>query len=95
MKAFEFIAFNSSGEKKIGTVKARSLSEAKGKIQQRRFYLASIKIQNSSVGSGVPPMNSSGVKREGSRGTSSCSQNSSSLFKELKDFFFSREKINF
>jgi len=49
MKAFEFVAFNSSGKKKLGTVRARSLSEAKKKIQQRGFYLASIKIQDSSV----------------------------------------------
>ena len=63
MKAFEFVAFNSSGERKIGTVRAWSLSEAKRKIQQRGFYLASIRIQDSSVGSGVA------IKREGFQGT--------------------------
>ena len=52
MKDFKFIAFDSSGKKKLDTVRAWSLSEAKRKIQQRGFYLASIKIQDSSVGSG-------------------------------------------
>ena len=74
MKAFKFVAFNPSGKKKMDTVRARSLSEAKRKIQQKGFYLASIKTQDSLVSHG---------------------QNSFSLFKELKEFFFSREKINF
>lgn len=85
MKAFEFVALDSSGKKKVGTIEAWSLSEAKRKIQQRGFYLASIKIQGSSVGSGVspPPIQSgrSRVKpvlskaegREGIQGTSSYS----------------------
>jgi len=74
MKAFAFVAFNSSGEKKIGTVRARGLSEAKREIQRKGFYLASIEIRDSSV----------------SRG-----QNSFSFLKEMKEFFFSKEKINF
>ena len=45
MKAFGFVAFNSSGKKKLRTVKALSLSEAIRKIQQRRFSLASIIIR--------------------------------------------------
>jgi hypothetical protein len=92
MKAFEFVAFNSSGEKKLGTVSAWSLSEAKRKIKRRGFYLASIEIQGSSVGSGVFPIQS-GINREGIRGTSSHGQNYFFLFKELKEFFFPREKI--
>ncbi len=95
MKAFELVAFDSSGKRKFGKVRARSLPEAKRKIQQRGFYLASIKILDSSVGSGVSPTTSSGIKMEGSRGTSSYGQNSFSFFKELKEFFFSGEKINF
>ncbi len=66
MKAFDFVAFNSSGKKKIGTVRARSLSEAKKKIQQGGLYLASI----------------------------SYGQNSSSVFKLLKEFFFPSERSN-
>ena len=73
MKAFDFVAFNSSGKKKLGTVRARSLSEAKRKIQRKGFYLASIEIKDSSVSNG---------------------QNSFSFLKELKEFFFSKEKIN-
>jgi type II secretory pathway component PulF len=49
MKAFYFVALNSSGEKKRGTVRARSLSEAKKVIQRSGYYLASIEIQDSSV----------------------------------------------
>ena len=45
MKAFGLVAFNSSGKRKLRTVKALSLSEAKRKIQQRRFSLASIIIR--------------------------------------------------
>ncbi|HJZ04532.1 MAG TPA: hypothetical protein VJ327_01560 [Patescibacteria group bacterium] len=41
MKAFGFVAFNLLGKKKLDTVKTWSLSEAKRKIQQRGFYLAS------------------------------------------------------
>ena len=41
MKAFDFIAYNSPGEKKLGTVRARSLSAAKREIQRNGFYLAS------------------------------------------------------
>lgn len=48
VKVFNFIAFNSSGERKLGTVKARSLPEAKKKIQKMGFYLASIETQDSS-----------------------------------------------
>ena len=66
MKAFEFVAFNLSGKRKLGTVRARSLSEAKRKIKQRGFYLASI----------------------------SHGQNYFSFFKELKEFFFSKQTIN-
>jgi hypothetical protein len=73
MKAFNFVAYNSSGEKKLGTVRARSLSEAKRGIQRKGFYLASIEIQDSSDSHG---------------------QNSFSFLKGLKEFFFSREKIN-
>lgn len=46
MKGFEFVALDSSGKKKVGTVRARSLAEAKKKIQQRGFYLASIEVQD-------------------------------------------------
>jgi type II secretory pathway component PulF len=49
MKAFEFVAFNSSGKKELGMVKAWSLSGAKRKIQKRGFYLASIRTQDSSI----------------------------------------------
>lgn len=73
MKAFDFIAYNSSGEKKLGTVRAPSLSVAKREIQRKGFYLASLKIRDSSVSHG---------------------QNSFSFLKELKEFFFSKEKIN-
>jgi type II secretory pathway component PulF len=88
MKTFEFVAFNSSGKRKLGTVRAWSLSEAKRKIQQRGFYLASIKVQDSSVGSGIA------IQREETQGTSSHDKNSFSLLKELKEFFFSRKGIN-
>ncbi|MBI2486394.1 MAG: hypothetical protein HYW01_05450 [Deltaproteobacteria bacterium] len=86
MKTFEFLAFNPLGKKELGTVKAWRLSEAKKKIQQMGFYLASIKIQNDSVGSGVA------IQRDGSQGASSYVKKSFSFFKELKEFFFSREK---
>ncbi|MGH7790784.1 MAG: hypothetical protein ACREOB_00575 [Thermodesulfobacteriota bacterium] len=72
MKTFEFVALNSSGAKKLGTVRAWSLLEAKKKVQQRGFYVASIKIQESS---------------------DSHSFNSFSIFKELKEAFFSKKKI--
>lgn len=49
MKSFEFIAFNSSGKKKLGTVNARSLSEAKRKIQKRGLYLVSLKDREDST----------------------------------------------
>ena len=49
MKTFEFVIFDPFGKKKVGTVKAWSLSEAKRKIQLRGFYLASIKAQESSA----------------------------------------------
>lgn len=91
MKTFDFVAFNSSGEKKLGTVRARSLSEAKKKIQQRGFYLVS--IQDSSARSGISLIQS-GIKRNEDRGTSSYDQKPFSFFKELKEFFFSKEKIN-
>ncbi|HWP91294.1 MAG TPA: hypothetical protein VNN20_03720, partial [Thermodesulfobacteriota bacterium] len=48
MKSFEFIAFNSSGKKKLGTVRAPSLPEAKKKILKRGFYLAHIKFHGGS-----------------------------------------------
>jgi len=73
MSTFEFVAFNSTGKKQLGTVKARSLAEAKRKIQKRGFYIASIKVQN---------------------GSGSYDQSSFSLFRELKEFFFSKNKIN-
>ena len=102
MKIFEFVVFNPSGKKKRGTVRAWSLSEAKRKIQLRGFYIASIKIQDSSVESGVSPTGS-GSQRKGSRGASGTgikreepsfhSQNSFSFFEELKRFFFSK-RIN-
>jgi hypothetical protein len=69
IKTFEFVVFNPSGKKKLGMVRAWSLSEAKRKIQLKGFYLASIKIQDSSVESGASPTGSR-IKREGSRGTS-------------------------
>lgn len=49
MKTYEFVIFDPSGKKKLGSVKAWGLSEAKGKIHQRGFYLASIRVQDSSV----------------------------------------------
>lgn len=72
MKTFEFVALNSSGAKKLGTVRAWSLLEAKKKVQQRGFYVTSIKIQESS---------------------DSHSFNSFSIFKELKEVLFTRERI--
>jgi type II secretory pathway component PulF len=87
MKTFEFVAFDPSGKRRVGMINAWRLSEAKRKIQQKGFYLASIKIQDRSVGSGVA------IKREGSLGTSSQNQNPFSFFKELKRFFFSDGKV--
>ena len=55
MGTFEFVAFSPSGKKQIGTVKARSLGEAKRKIQKKGFYIASIKAQNGSVPDGNNP----------------------------------------
>ena len=46
MKNFEFVALNSSGRKEIGVVRAWRLEEAKRKVQQKGFYLVSIKIQD-------------------------------------------------
>ncbi|MGE5446446.1 MAG: hypothetical protein ACM3SR_17925 [Ignavibacteriales bacterium] len=83
MKTFEFVAFDSSGKKRAGKINAWRLSEAKRKIQQKGFYLASIKIQDGSVGSGI--------KGEGIQGTSS--QNPFSFFRKLKRFFFSDGKV--
>jgi hypothetical protein len=109
MKTFEFVAFDQSGKKRAGAINAWSLSEAKRKIQQKGFYLASIKIQD---GSGVA------IKRDGSderklsadinRGSHgkcqpvalthrNCgnqeNQSPFSFFKELKRFFFSDGKV--
>lgn len=55
MGIFEFVAFDSSGKKQTGTVKARSLGEAKRKIQKKGFYIASIEVQNGSVSDGINP----------------------------------------
>lgn len=49
MKDFGFIAFSPSGRRKIGTVRTRSLSEAKKKVHQMELYLASIEIQDISA----------------------------------------------
>jgi hypothetical protein len=49
VKGFDFVVFNSSGEKKLGTVKASSLSEAKKLIRRKGLYLASIEIQDGSI----------------------------------------------
>ncbi|HEX3035952.1 MAG TPA: hypothetical protein VHT73_12655 [Thermodesulfobacteriota bacterium] len=49
MKVFEFVAFNSSGKRELGTVKARSLSAARRRIRERGLYLASIGVQHGSV----------------------------------------------
>ncbi|HSE83867.1 MAG TPA: hypothetical protein VLB01_04915 [Thermodesulfobacteriota bacterium] len=49
LKVFDFVAFDSSGKKKLGAVKARSMSEAKKKVQKMGFYLASIATQDVSV----------------------------------------------
>jgi len=68
MKTFEFVAFNSSGKKRAGTVRARGLAEAKRKVQQKGFYLASIEVQDG--------------------------QNPLSFFREIKELFFSKEKIS-
>ncbi|MGH7889459.1 MAG: hypothetical protein ACRENF_02790 [Thermodesulfobacteriota bacterium] len=91
MKIFEFVAFGPSGRKELGTVKAWRLAEAKKKIQEMGFYLASIKIKNDSAGSGVSPTGS-GIKREDSRETSSHSKKPLAFFEGLKKFFFSRKK---
>ncbi len=88
MKAFEFVAFDSSGKNKLGTVKAWSLSEAKRKIKQKGFYLASIK--DSSVKSGGSPI-LSGFKSKDARVTDSHSQNYYSFLKYLKEFFFCKD----
>lgn len=87
MKSFEFAALNVTGQKKIGTVRARSLSEAKRKIQEKGFYLTSIRIQDSSTGPEAV------IKREGIQRTVSESQRHYSLFQGLKELFFAREKI--
>ncbi len=52
MSTFEFVAFSSLGKKQIGTVKARSLGEAKRKIQKKGLYIASISLQSGSVPDG-------------------------------------------
>jgi hypothetical protein len=49
MKSFEFVAFNSSGKKKLGTIKAWSLAGAKKKMQERGFYIAQIKFHDDPV----------------------------------------------
>ena len=75
MNSFKFVVLNSSGEKKIGTVRARSLSDAKRKIQKKRVLFKldkNLRIEDSSGYYG---------------------QRYSSFFKELKDFFFSKQKI--
>jgi hypothetical protein len=51
LKLFDFVAFDSSGKKKLGAVKARSMSEAKKKVQQMGFYLAYIETQDVSASS--------------------------------------------
>ena len=43
MSTFEFVAFSPSGKKQTGTVKARSLGEAKRKIQKKRYDRSIIK----------------------------------------------------
>jgi len=55
MKGFDFVAFNSSGKKKVGTVSAGSLGEAKRKVLQKGFYLASIRIQDRAASYGQNP----------------------------------------
>jgi type II secretory pathway component PulF len=49
MKNFEFVALNSAGRKEIGEVRAWRLEEAKRKVQQKGFYLVSIRIKDGSV----------------------------------------------
>ncbi len=49
MKNFEFVAFDSSGRKKWGALRASGLSEAKRKIQQKGLYLASLRLQEPSI----------------------------------------------
>jgi len=49
MKNFKFVALNSSGRKEIGVVRAWRLAEAKRKVQQKGFYLVSIRIKEGSV----------------------------------------------
>ena len=49
MKTFEFVAYDISGKRKQGKVKAWSLSEAKTKVQKRGYYLASIETLESSA----------------------------------------------
>ena len=49
MKNFEFVALNSSGRREIGVVRAWRLAEAKRKVQQKGFYLVSIKIEDGSA----------------------------------------------
>jgi type II secretory pathway component PulF len=60
MRVFDFAAFNSSGKSERGTVRAWSFSEAKRKIQERGFYLASITIH----GTSSPDQNSFSFFRE-------------------------------
>ncbi len=55
MKTFQFVAFDPSGKKRVGAISAWRLSEAKRRIQQKGFYLASIKIQNGSVSQNQNP----------------------------------------
>ena len=69
MKTFEFVAFDSSGKKRAGIINAWGLSEAKRKIQQKGFYLASIKIRDGLAGYGVTPTKL-GIKGEGVQETS-------------------------
>jgi type II secretory pathway component PulF len=57
MKTFEFVAFDSSGKRREGKINAWRLSEAKRKIQKSGLYLASIRIQDGSVRSGINSQN--------------------------------------
>jgi type II secretory pathway component PulF len=52
LKIFEFEVFSSSGKRELGTVRAWSLSVAKRKVQERGFYLASIRVRDSSANHG-------------------------------------------
>jgi len=87
MKTFEFEALDSSGKKKLGKVKAWSLAEAKKKIQQMGIYLVSLRTLES------PEHPRTTGEREVKGGTISHGKKSFSFLKELKQFFFTKVRM--